>query len=562
KNQHYALFVAIVWIFLWYQIAGTILCFTNTLSVRSASFVLLLPIALALLGSDRSPAQKQQMPLLPFLPFLALYLLLATPDPWYRDSLTYHLALSRQYSLRGGFFQTDEIVFSYFPQGWQSILALFHTFGENGYVPFNPRYLGVILSMGTALGISGILKQYNCSSKWSITAGALFLLAPTALEFGASCYVQPWLVLLTLYTVYLATRDNHSGIWTGMLCGCLLSLKYSALFILVLLSPLYLYRRKPLFFLGALLFGTPYYLRNFLLKENPIFPLGYNLFQGSGWDHWRAMAYAITLDNYGMGKQFTDYLLLPFRVISTTDMIHHFQGSIGIGFGIAVGSLFYFRNKLSTHEKIFAYTGLGWSILWAFNVHQIRFLMPVLPLLLIASTRVVQDRFPTLWKAQLILGVLWIIYPAHTLFTKQHTTKYFRSPHTYLEQQLSESYPIYQYLNAIKTPKVWLIWMRGYHYYLDSEVRVDSVFGGYRMEILLNDHQPEEIQKILAQANIHHLVINWKFFLQGDNADRLGEGQTLILRRKFEALLHANVLTLDRQFGNVWVYTVGDGSSS
>ena len=70
QEQHYALFLAIVWTFLWYQISGSLLCFTNTLSAFSSSLVILLPIVLALSTNRRFSTQKEHNHLLPFLPFL------------------------------------------------------------------------------------------------------------------------------------------------------------------------------------------------------------------------------------------------------------------------------------------------------------------------------------------------------------------------------------------------------------------------------------------------------------------------------------------------------------
>ena len=53
-----------------------------------------------------------------------------------------------------------------------------------------------------------------------------------------------------------------------------------------------------------------------------------------------------------------------------------------------------------------------------------------------------------------------------------------------------------------------------------------SVIEGYRFENLLNQSNPAEINPILQQENISHLLINWRFFLVDNNADRLGDGAT------------------------------------
>ena len=62
-----------------------------------------------------------EMAAIPFL--MTPYFLLAKVPIWYRDSLTYHAAMAKQYALKGGFHHGDLIVFSFFPQSWQSFLA-------------------------------------------------------------------------------------------------------------------------------------------------------------------------------------------------------------------------------------------------------------------------------------------------------------------------------------------------------------------------------------------------------------------------------------------------------
>ena len=63
----------------------------------------------------------------------------------------------------------------------------------------------------------------------------------------------------------------------------------------------------------------------------------YELFGGVQWDSWRSMAYAYTLEQYGMGRDIIDYILLPIRVFTSQDMIGSFQGSLGVVWLILLG---------------------------------------------------------------------------------------------------------------------------------------------------------------------------------------------------------------------------------
>ena len=132
----------------------------------------------------------------------------------------------------------------------------------------------------------------------------------------------------------------------------------------------------------------------------------------------------------------------------------------------------------------------------------------------------------------------------------------------FLETQLPENYAAYRYLNAQNTDKVWLVWMRGYHYYIDKPVRIDSIIEGFRLENLLQKSTTAtDLIQAFKQENISHLAINWRFFLTNENADRLGTGVTKILKTKFSAFVEQGILVPEKQFGPVWIYSISSESN-
>ena len=298
----------------------------------------------------------------------------ATPPPWMRDSLTYHLALAKQYALNGGYSETDLVIFSYFPQGWQSILSALHS-PVTGEALFNPRYFNVGICMLTAIGLFGWIKE-QISQEWALTGATLYLLTPSIIEFGTSCYVQPWLTAVCLWMV-MSIYSRRSLLMIGAIVGIACSLKYSALILPLLLLPI-IYKRSERvndvfhFFLGILMTGTVFYVRNLFETGNPLFPMMYDLFSGDGWDSWRAIAYEHTLDNYGRGRTLLDYILLPFRLFGTMDMIRFFQGSIGIEWLLMI-AISRWQTKTDTSQNWMWGLLLGWFVFWALQVQQVRF---------------------------------------------------------------------------------------------------------------------------------------------------------------------------------------------
>ena len=82
-----------------------------------------------------------------------------------------------------------------------------------------------------------------------------------------------------------------------------------------------------------------------LNHNNPVFPKFASIFGAGFFGEWRSWAYDITLQDYGYGRDFIDYCLLPFRMFSSFDLQYGFQGSLGISIGILfVLCLYHNRN--------------------------------------------------------------------------------------------------------------------------------------------------------------------------------------------------------------------------
>lgn len=505
------------------------------------------------------------------------YLWQATPPPWMRDSLTYHLALAKQYAIAGTYTQTDLVIFAYFPQGWQSILTAIHD-PNTGQAVFNPRYFSVLICMSTALGLFGWLKEHTNSDTWSVTGALAYLLTPSVIEFGTSCYVQPWLTAVCLW-ILMSLQRKRPAFAIGLLVGLACSLKYSALILPILILPIVYSFSKSLkqtvqFIGGVCILGLLFYIRNFVDTGNPLFPMMYNLFGGTGWDNWRSLAYEHTLDNYGMGRSLIDYILLPLRLFTSMDMTGSFQGSLGIGWlGMLFAAIWKRRTQNNTSPSdtwMWMFLG-GWFVFWAFQVQQVRFFLPLFPIIPMLTIPTLAKWQANLWGIWLCISMMWSIKPIQQLIENQQGHVYWealeentaeRSNDLFLDHRLPENHPVYTHINEMETNKVWLVWMRGYHYYLDGEARIDNVFGATRFERLLFEQSLDEVYASLKNDNISHIVINWRFFLRDNNADYLGKEATTVIQDAFTQLIQTNRLRPLQQWGPVWLYELEDSSSS
>jgi 4-amino-4-deoxy-L-arabinose transferase-like glycosyltransferase len=519
------------------------------------------------------------------------YLLLATVPPWYRDSMVYHLALPRAFAVAGGYVRPDDNIFASFPLGYESILAALHAMGPapDRFPPFNPRLVGVWVTGGAALATAGLARTVGAPAKFAGWAGVLFLLVPTVIEFGPSAYVEPYLVLLAVLSLAGVMRFLQGQrallIPAAVFAGLAASVKYPGLAVIAILAVLLLasgLRRNPeegraalkaaaVFAAVAALVGCPFYLRNLVERGNPFFPLAFGLFGGSGWDEWRDWAYGVTLANYGAGREPLDWLLLPFRLFTWTDIVHGFEGSLGpvVGLGFVAGLALSRRGERWTRPAgMLLWFALLWSVFWALTVQQARFYLVAVPALLAlalaAVAKIAEKRQPlaaAIVATAAIVSAAWAATPAQFLWTRQRSGPWLTGKmeeDEILSRMLPESYAFEPDLEHLVPPdgKVWLIWMRGYSYYLRRPYLLDSVFEAYRLEKLLDQHEspPDQLAALHAEG-VTHLLVHERFFLVDANAD-LTPGRTDRLRHRFETLVSRADLRPSSRWGPVVLYEV------
>ncbi len=523
-----------------------------------------------------------------------IYLLMATVPAWMRDEMTYHLALPRAFAVQGGYVQPDDNIFAAFPLGWESILAILHSLGSppDYFAPFNPRLLGAWTIMATTLAIVGLARTISIRPNIASWCGVLWLLIPTVFEFGSSAYVEPYLVLSSTLALAFCLRviaNEKSFLYPAcFFAGVAASTKYPGLAVGFFLGILLVFnglRRSPeearkslsqafSFFVFSFLIASPFYLRNWLQRDNPIFPLAYELLGGKGWDSWRSWAYAETLAHYGKGRDMIDYLLLPFRLFTTRSLFREFEGSLGPVVGIGASILFIFskNKKLAGPLKMQLLNSAGfalfWSVLWAITVQQIRFYLVAVPAwlaLLLWQVQYLEKKWSmraskVLLGSMIALSLFWFFPLGQKIWNRQHTSQWLLHQidrQTILSRLLPESYALEKDLESLVLPsgKIWLVWMRAHTYYLRRSFREDMVFEAYRFEDLLDRASLPTIHQSLNKDQITHILIHHQFFLWNNNAD-LTPGRTDNIRQKFENLIRTGILHKKRQWGEIALYSV------
>ena len=132
-----------------------------------------------------------------------------------------------------------------------------------------------------------------------------------------------------------------------------------------------------------MLLALPWIVKTAWFTGNPVYPFFYNIWGGPDWSQacWRQ--FADWQASVGMGRTVLDYVKLPFRVIlSAGEGYAHFDGSLNRMWialvPLSVVAAFWNR----TVRACLAVSGI-YFVCWASASQQLRFLIPVIPVLAI-----------------------------------------------------------------------------------------------------------------------------------------------------------------------------------
>lgn len=475
-----------------------------------------------------------------FIPFLSL-----PPVAW--DALVYHLEVPRQYLLQGGMVELAGNNYAYFPTGTEMLFLLCLKF----FPPFSTQVVHAgflllsLLALGETAAATGALAPRPRASLGLTLAAAVFL--PSVWLNAAVPYIDITLMFymtLAASGLYLFLRTCRRGyLLLGLLAASFLpAVKYTGFFCLAVLAAgataAWLVRRGRLplrwadggIFLGGIgLFAGPYLVRNLLWTGSPVFPfLAGALGSGSPWwtpeqqEVWRHF-----LANYGsfLGERLLyplNYLVASVSPVLNEDRI--FDGALG-PFLLLLPLLWLFRRRLGRANLFVAVTALLYALVWGVFLRQMRFLFPVVPLilLLLAGTGrfVARKAAPrrtlcALALASLAFSAAVILPELRSPRSECKTVAYFsldyllgrQTAPEYLRRTLPE-YRCQEFLNGLNPPpaKVWVLFTGNKNFYLDTPYRADYVTEDYTFHHwLARAKTPSDVTRRFRALGVTHLL--------------------------------------------------------
>ncbi len=270
------------------------------------------------------------------------------------------------------------------------------------------------------------------------------------------------------------------------------------------------------FALPALVLWSPWLVKAAWYTGNPLYPFLYGCFGGPDWSVALGEQWAAWQRSIGMGRTLRDYLLLPVRVILLGGPgYEHFDGRLNAFWLILVPLALVFGVRDQFARRCLGVAGL-YFVVWSVTSQQMRFLIPVLPLLGIAAAiafvrvtdRVSRTRVRRGLWAVVIIGTVLGVAPAPSP-PKDGETKAPPLPPLVLGHVARPpTDSVYAFINRELPREARVLCLntnRGI--FLDREYIADSFFEASQIaDWLKGAETSEEVSRRLAAHQITHIL--------------------------------------------------------
>ncbi len=505
-------------------------------------------------GFDKGLVFLIAMPLL-----LALFASLAPPTA--KDTLLYHFAVPKAFIAQGSNAFIEGNIASYLALGTEmhSVWAML----LGGYV--GPRaaeaaagsihwvFFPLVLAV-----IFGWARELDLSRRSSLLAVLIVAAVPTVYHVAASAYIDLALTLFVSLAIYSLTRwwKTLEGGWLvfiAIFLGAALSAKLTTLFVIAAFALIILLRvRKEqdirpdrmgriaiggfaaLVLAGAI--ASPWYLRTWAETGSPVFPFYMRIWEGKaeGWDVERSNLFQAMNSQYGgADKNAVDYLASPWNlsVAAQPEKPEFFDGVLGVAFllGLPLLVLALWKYDLPVDVKIVTGVAAIVFLFWLFSSQQLRYLLPILPVLAIAIVMSVEKIFEQSGGARLLAGATLAVTAAAGLtvsaawFLQRAPLRVVMGGETedaYLARNI-DYYPYYQWLNSEADPQeaTWLINMRRDTYHLDRPFISDYLFEDWTFrQMVWEARSTEELRAKAASMGVRYVLTRHDFLFNFDRS--------------------------------------------
>jgi 4-amino-4-deoxy-L-arabinose transferase-like glycosyltransferase len=514
-------------------------------------------------------------------------IILSWVPPVSRDALTHHLAVPKLYLKHGGIYEIPSIVFSYYPMNLDLLYIIPLYFGND----IAPKLIHFVFALLTAWLIYSYLAK-RLGAIWAYLGALFFLSLPIIVKLSITVYVDLGLVFFSTGSILSILKWIESRfqvrflILAAVSCGLALGTKYNGLmvfFILAVFIPLVFIRgsrntaaesnppKKPrlakvqlkaigfgaIFCSVALVVFSPWMIRNYIWKSNPIYPLYKNVFRVPEPIKGNKFA-GIFVHTHNEGKPFKlkkttprwssfalrkhvyaeswwEIALIPVRIFfqGRDDNPKYFDGKLNPFLFLLPFFAFYRSSAdsltIKSEKRLFVFFSILY-LLYAFSQTdmRIRYIAPILPPLVILATyglhrisKIVPKSRPNSRRWFLAGSMLFLL-----IFTLSLNATYivkqfqFVRPFSYLlgrsdrDAYISKYRPehaVLQYVNRNLSDKakILALFLGKRRYYSDREL----IFGNNLFrKIVKKAGSSDKIRADLQSNEFTHLLIRYDLF--------------------------------------------------
>ena len=526
-------------------------------------------------------------------------IILSLVPPVSKDALIHHLAVPKLYLKHGGIYEIPFMEFSYYPMNLDLLYMIPLYFGND----IAPKFIHFVFAFLMAWLIYSYIKS-RANERYGLLGVILFLSIPIIIKLSITVYVDLGETLFSFAALIFMLKWLRNDfrlrylIYSGIMCGLALGIKYNGLvtlFVLTLFVP-YLYSRYNeikkqnfiksvgycfVFLIISLTVFSPWMIRNYYWKGNPVYPL-YNKFfnpqnpinetkknassenngvkQNYGFFTYRSIIYK---------ESGIKIALLPIRIFfqGRDGDPQYFDGKLN-PFLLILPFFGFYRLRddpedLKREKKIMlAFTLLFFGFAFFTAVFRIRYISPIIPPLVLLSVFGIKNFFDftesrssrlyyNVGKAFIVISLGFFL-----ILNGIYITNLYKAvdPFPYIKGKINRDeyisrfipeYPILKYINNNLSPdaKIYFIFLGKRGYYCDR----DYIFNiGIISHLIKSAHKPKDIIKGLRASGITHLLINYRLFERwmGDN---FTEERQALTRQFFQK--YTNLLCFNKGFG-------------
>jgi len=483
---------------------------------------------------------------------LASILILASVPPISKDALTHHLAIPKLYIKHQGIYEIPFMEFSYYPMNLDLLYLIPLYFGND----IAPKFIHFSFALLAAWLIFDYLRR-RINLTYALLGVIFFLSIPIIVKLSITVYVDLGLIFFSTAALLLLLRWIESGfqirflIISAIFCGLALGTKYTGLvtlFLLTLFAPFLYSRYKQatqhgflkaagygvLFLCIALIVFSPWMIRNYHWRHNPIYP-----FYDSWFNNDKPSVSLFNYRNIVYQETWWQIALLPIRIFfqGKDGSPQYFDGKLN-PFLLFLPIFAFFRIRedpqgLRKEKKIFlAFAVLFFAFAFFSRELRIRYISPIIPPLVILSVfgirRLVEvtSRFGSRSIRNIGLAILLLIFSFAFYLNAYYLLGQYRyvDPFHYLNGTLSRDdyidkyrleYPVMRYINE-NLPldsKILFIFIGNRGYYCDREYIFDMINNRSTLhQLIKTSDNPEKILNEFKDTGVTHLLIQYDIF--------------------------------------------------